>query len=171
MAANDIPNGTLAGLTKVADLFVQKMKQKISQNKLPREISEAISVGTAQQAGDILFIDVDIDLRKAPMAAAFEWGSGVYKQRGTPERYRIEPREKQALAFDFREATNIGNIRLTKEGKAILPYVMHPGVAPRPYIIPALVENKEEFRKILKRELKAAIMRGVPPMTIIEVKL
>ncbi len=171
MAANDIPNGILAGLTKVANLFAQKMKQKVSQNGLPSKISDATSVGTAQQAGDISFIDVSIDLGQAPMAAAFEWGSGVHKQRGAPGKYIIEPRNKQALAFEFRVAKNIGSINLTKEGKVILPYVMHPGVAPRPYIAPTLVENKEEFRKIMGQELKAAIMLGVPPVTVIEVKL
>lgn len=171
MAANDIPNGILVGLTKVANLFAQKMKQKISQNRLPNEISDAISVGTAQQAGDVSFIDVSIDLKKAPMAAAFEWGSGVHKQLGRPARYIIEPRNARMLAFEFRVAKNIGNIRLTKEGKAILPYVMHPGVAPRPYIAPTLIDNKKEFRKIMGQELKAAIMLGVPPVTIIEMKL
>ena len=169
MAANDIPNGILAGLTKVANLFVQKMKDKISQNRLPHKISEATSIGAAQQAGSGAFIDVDIDLKKAPMAAAFEWGSGIHTQRGVPDTYPIVPRNKRVLAIPRARWSNFSPP--PDVDPVILRKVNHPGVAARPYITPTLVENKAEFRKILGKELKAAIMLGVPPVTVIEVKL
>jgi hypothetical protein len=169
MAANDITNGILAGLTKVANLFAQKMMQKVSQNGLPSKISDATSVGTAQQAGDGSFIDVSIDLGKAPMAAAFEWGSGEHATRGTPGKYPIEPRNASVLAIP---RARWSNYRPPPDADpVILRHVMHPGVVARPYIAPTLTENKEEFRKIMGQELKAAIMLGVPPVTIIEVKL
>jgi len=169
MAANDIPNGILAGLTKVANLFMQKMKQKVSQNGLPSNISDATSVGTAQQAGDVSFIDVSIDLKKAPSAAAWEWGSGEKATRGTPEKYKIPGEGGGILAIPRARWSNYApppNV-----DPVILRHVMHPGVAARPYILPTLIDNKKEFRKIIGQELKAAIMLGVPPVTVIEVKL
>jgi hypothetical protein len=169
MTANDINNGILAGLTKVANLFVQKMKQRVSQNGLPSNIGEATSIGTAQQNGDISFIDVNIDLKKAPSAAAWEWGSGEHAERGTPGRYPIEPKSGKVLAIPRSRWQNYNPP--PDVDPVFVRHVMHPGVASRPYIAPTLAENKAEFRKMIGKELKAAIMLGVPPVTVIEVKL
>ena len=171
MTANNIPNGILAGLTKVANYFVQKMKQQLSSGNYPSgnsdrgttSIQDAVSIGTAQTNGDSSFIDVDIDLKKAPMAAAFEWGSGLHTQRGVAALYPIAAKGSDPLHFFW-----------AKKGKwfkgTALPFG-HPGIKPDPYIAPTLIENKAEIRKILGQELKAAIMLGVPPVTVIEVKL
>jgi hypothetical protein len=169
MSSKDISNGILAGLTKVANIFVQRMKERVTQNKLPQKINEAVSIGAAQQQGDTSFIDVDIHLKTAPMAAAFEWGSGIHTQRGIPNTYPIMPKTKEALAIPRARWSKY--IPPPDIDPVILLKVNHPGVAPRPYILPTLVENKEEFRKILGRELKASIMLSIPPITIIEVKL
>jgi len=171
MAANDISNGILAGLTNVANLFVQKMKDKLSSGKYPQgssergttSIQEAISIGVAQQAGSGAFIDINIDLKQAPFAAAFEWGSGLHTQRGAAAKYPISAKNADQLHFWWEKR---GKWFIGKK----LPFG-HPGIVARPYITPTLVENKAEFRKILGKELKAAIMLGVPPVTVIEVKL
>lgn len=169
MATNNVSNGILAGLTKVANIFVQKMKQKITQNNLPSNISDAISIGTAQQAGDGAFIDVEIDLKKAPSAAAFEWGSGIHTERGVPGLYPILPKNASVLVIprsrwqNYSPPPDVDPVFVRK--------VMHPGVAPRPYIAPSIIDSREEVRKILGKEIKAAIMLGVPPVTVVEVKL
>lgn len=171
MAANDIPNGILAGLTKVADLFVQKMKQRLSSGNYPSgnsergttSIQDAISIGTAQQAGDTSFIEVNISLAQAPFAAAFEWGSGLHAKRGNAALYPISARNAPQLHFWWEER---GKWFMGEK----LPFG-HPGIVAKPYIEPTLTENREEFRKILRREFKAAVMLGVPQVTVIEVKL
>ena len=171
MTANNIPNGILAGLTKAANLFVQKMKQRLSSGNYPNgnsdrgttSIQDAISIGTAQTNGDNSFIDVNISLAQAPFAAAFEWGSGLHTQRGAAAKYPIEAKNADKLHFWWEGG---GKWFMGKK----LPFG-HPGIAPRPYIAPTLVENKAEIRKILGQELKAAIMLGVPPVTVIEVRL
>lgn len=169
MATNNISNGILAGLTKVANIFVQKMKQRLGSGNYPAgdsergttSIQDAISVGTAQQEGDNAFIDVEIDLKKAPFAAAFEWGSGLHAKLYAPTLYPIESKNK--LHFWWKER---GKWFIGKK----LPFG-HPGIAPLPYIAPSLIESKDEIHKILGKEIKAAIMLGVPPVTVIEVKL
>lgn len=177
MTANNITNGILAGLTKIANYFVQIMKQRLSSGNYPNgnsdrgtvSIQDAISIGTAQQAGDRAFIDVEIDLKKAPAAAAFEWGSGIHTERGVPGLYPILPKNASALSIprsrwqNYNPPPDIDPVFVRK--------VMHPGVAPRPYIAPSIIDSKEEVRKILGKEVKAAIMLGVPPVTVIEVKL
>jgi hypothetical protein len=169
MPLSNVTNGVLAGLTKVANLFVIKMKQKVSQNNLPQAISDATSIGAAQQQGDSAFIDVDINLKKAPMAGAFEWGSGIHRQRGAPATYSINPKNANVLAIPRSRWKNYSPPPDTDP--IFVRHVNHPGVAPRPYIAPTLVENREEIHKILGKELKAAIMLGIPPVTVIEVKL
>jgi len=171
MAANDIPNGILAGLTKAANLFVQKMKQRLSSGNYPQgssergttSIQDAISIGTAQQAGDVSFIDVSISLAQAPFAAAFEWGSGLHAKRGGAALYPIAAKNADQLHFWWERG---GKWFMGEK----LPFG-HPVIVARPYIAPTLTENKAEIRKILGQELKAAIMVGIPPVTVIEVKL
>jgi hypothetical protein len=171
MTANDINNGILAGLTKVATLFVQKMKQRLSSGNYPQgnsgrgttSIQDATSIGTAQTNGDISFIDVNISLAQAPFAAAFEWGSGLHAKRGGAALYLIAAKNADQLHFWWEKG---GKWFVGKK----LPFG-HPGIVAKPYIAPTLAENKAEFRKMIGKELKAAIMLGVPPVTVIEVKL
>jgi hypothetical protein len=48
-----------------------------------------------------------------------------------------------------------------KTGKVVLPYVMHPGVKPNPYVEPSVIANRADARQLLKRAfIETVIVRG-----------
>ena len=60
-------------------------------------IPQAIEVGDVRNEGGRYSIDIKINTRKAPEAAAFEYGSGIHSIK-SPKKYRI-PTEGSGLAF------------------------------------------------------------------------
>lgn len=148
--------GLISSLTKIANHFVIRMKDKISQNNLPKEISDAISISPANVSGDSGSIDVIIDLKTAPMASAYEWGSGLHATKYSPMLYPIPTVKPGPLHFFWEE-----------RGKwffgAKLPFG-HPGVAPRPYIEPTLLAELPEMKKMVGEEIKAQILIGLKEM-------
>ena len=85
---------------------------------------------------------VELGLTLNGIGAAYEWGSGLRSTRGTPGKYPITPKNKQALYF---EGTN------EYKGQLIITdLVMHPGVSPRPFLEPA----KRKTRKINLEEIR-----------------
>jgi len=150
--------GIHTGLVLAANHFVEKMKQKIEQVNVPRKIGDATSIGSPVVQKEISYIDITIDLKEAPMAAAFEYGSGIHGKKG--ETYRIPKEGSTSFLAIPRE-------RWTKYqpppdvDPVVLPHVAHPGVAARPFIKPTIQEEREQIRKILGKEFVASIsMRG-----------
>jgi hypothetical protein len=171
-------NSLLAGLTKAAAFFVDKMKQRLSGGKYPSAISDAISIDTAKTEGNSSYIDITIDMHKgkAPMAAAFEFGSGEHAMRGNRGRYKIPAGATGYLAFPISKWPNYSpppNVDVAVFPGAISKkdYVMHPGIEPNQYIAPTMVETKDEIAKMIGQSVKEAIMFGTEKVTWIEVKL
>ena len=163
MSVNDIKSGIYAGLVKSASLFVNAMKDKVRQNNLPDAINNAISVDTPQEATEGMYIDITINTSEegAPMAAAFEWGSGIHSERGEKELYPIKAKNiSQPLHFFW------GNRGKWFKGVQ-LPYG-HPGVAPRPYIQPSIESTADEITQILATEFKASILLGESRIEVIK---
>lgn len=162
----------LAALAKVGAIFANKAASKASSNRLD-EISKSFSVGSPNQNGDTYFIEVKVN---HPAAAAFEYGSGIHSTKGAKGKYKIFPRDKMALAFfwdkvDVNSKTNYKFLGISaKTGKALFNFVDHPGVAPRPYLVPTIDDTKEEFKKILGQGFKAEILKGVNKIEVIEIK-
>jgi hypothetical protein len=165
----------LAALAKVGAIYAQKAAAKSIEMKTPQEISKGFSVGSPMQNGATYFIDIKLN-NPAGIAAAYEWGSGIHRTKGTPGKYKIFPRDKMALAFfwDKVDATSKTNYKFlgisTKTGKAIFNFVDHPGVEKRPYLVPTIEDTKEEFKKILGQGFKAEILQGVNKIEVIEIK-
>lgn len=87
---------------------------------------------------------IELGITLNGVGAAYEWGSGLRATRGAATKYPITPKNSKALVF---EGTNRwkGEIIIT-------PLVMHPGVAPRPFLEPA----KRKTRQKNLQELRAA---------------
>ena len=175
MQANDPKVGIEIALLKSADHFSRKVKERIAQNNLPNVISDSMAIESPVTDSSGAYIDIVINKDKsAPMAGAFEYGSGIWAQRGTADRYKILPKDASKLAFEWEQggAGSLspshledigvgagGGIELTA-GKAILPGVMHPGVQARPYIRPTIQTEKEEIKRIIGKEFRASISLG-----------
>jgi hypothetical protein len=176
MKGSDPKVGIEIALLKSADHFSRKVKERIAQNNLPNVISDSVVIDSPVTSSDGAYIDITINAdNSAPMAGAFEYGSGIWAERGTRDRYPILPRNASFLAFEWEQAgagslspshlqdigvNARGGIELTAGGKAILPGVMHPGVQARPYIRPTIVSEREEIKRIIGQEFRASISLG-----------
>jgi len=159
----NINNSLIVGLTRAANHFVIKMKERISNKKLPRAISDATAIGTANVSGDTASIVVTIDLEKAPMAAAFEWGSGIHSTKEKPEKYRI-PNLEGGTGKKLKIPAERWPNKSKSDDPAYLPFVMHPGVEANSYIRPTIVAELPELKRIIGQEVKAAILIGIKEM-------
>jgi len=164
-----VNNEILASLSKAAMILVAEMGNLLSDGTRPHEIKDNIFINQPQQSSNGASIEIVID---HPAASAYEYGSGLHRMRGSPQKYPIYPKEKQALAFEWPIARNIfpEKLQYSKSGKIVLPYVMHPGVAPRQFIAPSLVKTRQEVRKVLGQGFKAAVLAGREKVTTITVK-
>ena len=154
-----------------ANLLANKAREITSQRGpggYPPEIPSAIEVGQAivtETGGSItVFTKNRNEERNADITIAFELGSGLTGPKG--QRYLIKPkREGGVLAFLWPEAKNISpsftdfpegksftaGVRdvVNEEGKAFLPYVMHPGIRPNPFLWRAFVAVKDQIAEII----------------------
>lgn len=140
-------------------------------------IPGAIGVGSVQEDGGRAYIDIVVDLKKAPSAAAFEYGSGLHRKEN-PAEYKISPREDGPgyLAFPISRWPNYQpppNVTVAMFPGAISgkDYVMHPGVAERPFLAPAIQSKKWSFRGVILRVFKLGYIEATPRVTVIDVKV
>jgi hypothetical protein len=115
-------------LTELAGEFSETMKSTIDEVHAPSEIKKHISVGKAEKEGNQISIEVVIDISKrgAPMAPAYEWGSGEHATRGDVGRYKISGNPLLAIPRsrwqNYQPPPDVDPV--------ILSSVMHPGVRP-----------------------------------------
>lgn len=171
-------NQVLAGLSAAANLVSQQIAQNVISENLPGEIvSNMIVQAPVQDSETSAHVDIVINLDEgaAPMAGAFEFGSGIWATRGQRGYIIITSKTPGGmLKFPFPESMNIypslnipGGNRVggaavpnaprlnytDEEGTVYLPYVRHPGVAPREYIAKALKQKQEEVERLFSRLL------------------
>lgn len=148
-------NAILAKLTEIANICAEKMKSNVSSQRAPHEIIDAIHVGQAKTSSDNQHsVDITIPLGEAPMAAAYEWGSGEHATRGDKKKYRI-PTDGEAEMFFPKADWPQYSPPPPAPDVFKFGHVMHPGVAPRPYIQPAIDDTLKEAKTMLKEEVLA----------------
>jgi len=136
------PEFLVGAITEIAGDIAEDARQKVTGDTgLPNVIAGAISVGTAEYTKSLISIDIMVDLKEAPMAAAFEFGSGIHSESG--EEYDIEPREATPeLHFWWENESKWFRGQL----------VTHPGVAANHYLMPAMVKNMDAAKaKIINK--------------------
>lgn len=109
-----------------------------------------------------------VNIHLLGVAAAYEWGSGEKRKRGTPAKYPIRPKKKRALAFYENErgtwdySRGMPKIHDPKTGKGVFFGVMHPGVEAKPFLEPAKratrKKNLEDLRSTTTKNIRLAIM-------------
>lgn len=134
-------------LPRAADVWARSARTKAKT----QAIAAGIEVGTSQTDGNGKYwIEI---LNKAPEAAAYEFGSGLHRTRGVPDKYNIFPKNKQVLAFNWSPLEPLDNspkfAGFTPDGRYMFHFVEHPGVKPEPHMKPALDESKVEMGKII----------------------
>lgn len=169
-------NSLISGLARVGSLFYEKMSERVSSGNYPPSTTDnkrnfstipaATMVKEPQPTQGGFEVSIVIDLKKAPFAAAYEWGSGEHgrsasayeikaKQMG---RHLIFPLDDWPRWEDWREFGIEGGVYPNKNGLFYLGIVSHPGVESRPYIQPTMQEIRPEVRKILARDFKEMVI-------------
>ena len=129
---------------------------------------KSISFDPAEVTRDGYEVTMKVDLGIAPQAAAFEYGSGLHRTRGTPGTYEIAPRNKSTLGipqekwvdFEFPVRRGRKMIGLSESGKFLLLKVDHPGVAAKPFMTPAIIQKLPEARQRLNSQVSAILNFG-----------
>lgn len=163
----------------VADKIAETARQNVRNNGLPADIADAISISeVVNEGGDIVAIDILVDVgdpdssedrRGRRAARAFEYGSGERAERGDKEPYEIKAKDySHPLAFLWEYPSPLGYKYINPYDEFVFKYsVLHPGVAPEPYLRPAIAAHKNE----LVKKLQSAIKEGFIETSVeIEVK-
>lgn len=149
----------MPALTAVAQLFSAQVGVRAVQEHAPSDIPNTIYVDPPINNQGIYSVDVRIT---HPAAAAYEWGSGVHATRqrpggAPPGEYPI-PYQPDGVAFPSSRWPQYK----PPPGKSTPAYfyfdqIMHPGVAPRPYISPTLNDNINRYAAMLATSIVAEL--------------
>ncbi|MBD3268441.1 hypothetical protein GF373_17375 [bacterium] len=159
-----INNSISAGLTKAAKILAKRIRDNLRSGDYPKEIEKEMKIGSAKMQGEH-FQSIEIKFF-APMSAAFERGSGEHGPDN--ESYEIRPDKAGALAFHWEKTPRgpgkkyIGQV---ESGKKLFRFVDHPGIEPRPYIAPALEEERENMKKAIGQVFMAVVRDGNKKVT------
>jgi len=137
------------GLTAAASLLAEKAKAKADSKNVP-EVSKNMKVGKVETKGTgALGITISIGMKEneAPAAAAYEFGSGLHGKEG--KKYPIVPRKSGGFLVFPKERWPGYAPPPDAPNVFFFSKVMHPGVEARPYMKPAIEENKEEMKRLI----------------------
>jgi hypothetical protein len=150
-----------AVIIEAANWVAETARQNASWSKT---IPSAISISEVRewQAGLGIYVRVDLSKAQAPSARAFEFGSGIHsthtttspRQEGSGGYIDITPKNASMLKFAGTHDWEGMEIRVPPMGHGV---VHHPGVAPRPYLYPAVALNRD----IIRETLGAAVQRSI----------
>jgi hypothetical protein len=140
-----------ARMVEVLNLVATSARRNASWSA---KIRGAIRVGEVKEQGGVIAGYVEVPLKLAPEARAFEYGSGIHSTKGAPEPYPILPRNGGSLVFPGTHQWEGQTIVVPPMGGGV---VMHPGVAPRPFLTPAVQENRERIRELLGSNIRQYI--------------
>lgn len=173
--ATKLKNNTMVELRKyVAEIATRARNNASWSNDIPG----AISIGEAGERDGNITCDILVDLGIAPQAAAFEYGSGIWGEKG--KKYPIRAKDK-LLAFQFSLSAvphpekfssmagitsdgmlaHLISVKGRVTGLTFWKMVEHPGVEARPYLEPAIQEVLPEMRKALGKAFREAVIQGV----------
>lgn len=160
----------IQALTESASQIVNQARSNASWSS---EIPRAIKLGEAKATQNGYEITIQLDISKeggVPQAAAFEFGSGIHRTRGTPGTYKIKPKNATMLAFPWNPANPIGALFSPKvidfledENIWLFKEVDHPGVAPRAFITPAIQAYKPTFKTKILKAFRGGIKESITP--------
>jgi hypothetical protein len=150
-------NNIQAALIEVARSLMVKMASIASSNGMPprvaTRINRATSANPVTKSGNAYTVSVKVDMSEdaAPMAAMYEYGIGAYPIPKTGETFMAFPKEKWPQYVPPPPAPDV----------FVFYKVTHPAVEAKPYIKPAVEQNRVEVKRLLgKAFVESVIVRG-----------
>lgn len=131
------------------------------------KIPGSISASPVREENGSFVAEVTVDLKIAPEAAAFEYGSGLHGKKGM--KYEIKPKEANILSFPKGDWPNY---QPPPEAPEVFRFgvVQHPGVKARPYLQPAIDNEMKRVKQRLLRAFLSGYRSAVPTITVIKAK-
>lgn len=139
----------------IADGYKDHLYQYLESRNYPsgdakrglKPIQDTIEVGQPTATDYGYRVEVSVGGPEAPYTLAFEYGSGIHRTRGVPDKYPI--RGNPFLAFYWEK---IGEF-------VVLPGVSHPGIKAVPFIEPSLKSFfNENMRATIAKRLKDDVL-------------
>ena len=166
------------GLTLAANILANEIRKITSvggPGGYPKEIiPPSITVGTVTVTDTGASIGISTEDQgkdNKRVTLAFELGSGLFGKEG--QKYRIEPKKAGGvLHFPWSIAQNIGPREGVKsivhpipgtnpqEAEAFLPYVMHPGIKPNPFLQRSINNVSDRMMDVLDQNFELQILDG-----------
>ena len=142
----------------VIDNVLVKAAEKIANDARAgaptRRIKANINISPVERTPEGRQIKIEIPLDDAPEARAYEYGSGIHATRSEKS-----PNQRGDGEIDI-YAVNYPNLIFywqKKDRMFVGPHVTHPGVAPKPYLAPAVRKNRNTILGLLSRGLGSLI--------------
>lgn len=152
-----IGNNVQAALIEVARNLMAKMASISSSNGMPPKVAARISKSTfatpVTKSGSAYSVSVKIDLSKdgAPMAAVYEYGIGEYLIPKEGTTFMTFPKERWPQYIPPPPAPNW----------FVFFKVTHPAVEAKPYIRPAIEQNRADTKRLLGKAFAESLrVRG-----------
>lgn len=149
----------IAIMTQQVSKIAELAKNNVRSNGIPANIADAISITKVEKTGNQYKISILVDTKKSPSAAAYEYGSGIHRTKGSPGLYPISAKNVPNLVFYWDK----------KGGWFVGPSLPHghPGVQARPYLQPAVDQNIKTFRAELAKAFKDAVLSSTTKIEVI----
>lgn len=156
---------TISNISQFGNHLARAVRRQLQWSN---QLQKSVVLEKAKEGRDVVSITVSVgkkgkDKSGMPlsgMARAYEYGSGIHSTRGSAGKYVITPRLKQALWF-YMDNPNPNIPLYEKDGQigVTLPRVMHPGVAARPFLRPAVQEVRARATKELALSIKKNLIQ------------
>jgi len=142
----------ISDITKFGNSLAQSIRANLNWSK---QLRKSVILEKAKDSNGQVSISISVGAKGADksgnpltgMALAYEFGSGIHRTRGVPQRYSIRPRLKNNLYF----------ISPGYKTPFIGKHVLHPGVAQREFIN----KSRQAIQARATDELRLAIRKNI----------
>jgi hypothetical protein len=144
--------------TRMIEALNMIAKSARSRASWSTKIRNAIKVGQVKEQEGKIFGYIEVDRKIAPEARAFEYGSGLHARRGKKDYITIAPKNVPKLIFQGTNEWAGQTIVVPPMGGGV---VHHPGVEARPFLVPAVQENRARIKEMLGKDFHQYISKAV----------
>jgi hypothetical protein len=175
MPTSNLQVGLIQSVTKAVEMLYLEIVQRLSGPGYPDVIAANTKTEPTRQDGNSVrgAVVINASPGAAPMALAFEYGSGIHAEHGARSKYPIVPVNASMLAFNWPDAASIAQredvnmVNFGPDGKVFLSRVLHPGIAAKPYIRPSIEARLPEIIEMLGDDVLITISRELGPDMVV----
>jgi len=171
MTTNNINVSLIKSVTKVIGILSSQISKRLQSGDYPKELRNGVSTLPARDENGVVVGTVIVE---GETVFAYEFGSGLWSERGIRAKYPIVP-EGEVLKFLWPAGSEAAAFSDTGEelvvpgagGLVHLPMVMHPGIRPQPFVQPAIDDRADEILEELGDDVVISISMALGPDVVV----